>query len=112
MGNDEQSLRMVGLVALYDQPRPDAKGLIGDLGRLGVSVKMLTGDALPIARETARQVGIPDAIITATEFGTKLKGAPEAAARIAEASSGFAEIYPQDKYLIVRVCVEDRMPSA
>ncbi|HIH02793.1 MAG TPA: plasma-membrane proton-efflux P-type ATPase [Methanoregulaceae archaeon] len=102
MGNDEQSLRMVGLVALYDRPRPDARALIGDLGRLGVSVKMLTGDALPIARETARQVGIPDAIITATEFGTKRKGAPEAAARIAEQSSGFAEIYPEDKYLIVR----------
>ena len=30
MGDDERSLRIVGLVALYDIPRPDAKKLIGN----------------------------------------------------------------------------------
>lgn len=102
MGTGERSLRMAGLVAMNDPPRPDARALIEDLGRLGVSVKMLTGDALPIARETARQVGLPDTIITATEFERKRRGAPDEAARIAEEGSGFAEIYPRDKYLIVR----------
>ena len=37
---------LVGLVSLYDPPRPDAKQLIATLLDLGVPVKMLTGDAL------------------------------------------------------------------
>jgi H+-transporting ATPase len=39
---------LVGLVSLYDPPRPDAKQLIAELHDLGVPVKMLTGDALPV----------------------------------------------------------------
>src|SRR5579859_948293 len=42
---------LVGLVMLYDPPRPDAKQLIASLRALGVTVKMLTGDALAVARE-------------------------------------------------------------
>jgi H+-transporting ATPase len=101
MGEDEKSLTIVGLVALYDMPRADAKKLIGDLKGLGISVKMLTGDALPIAKETARQVGLSDALITSTEFEKALETDPDKASRIAETSDGFAEIYPQDKHSIV-----------
>jgi len=49
---------LVGLVSLYDPPRPDAKDLIAALKELGVGVKMLTGDALPVASEIARGVGL------------------------------------------------------
>ena len=52
------ALRFCGLAALYDAPRPDSKKLIGELTGLGVSVKMLTGDALPIAKEISNQVGL------------------------------------------------------
>ena len=51
---------LVGLVSLYDPPRPDAKQLIAALQDLGVAVKMLTGDALPVASEIARGVGLPN----------------------------------------------------
>ncbi|MGQ9513451.1 MAG: hypothetical protein ACUVTL_00080 [Thermoproteota archaeon] len=47
---------MVGIVALFDKPRPDTPQFISDLKRLGISVKMLTGDALPIAREVATKI--------------------------------------------------------
>jgi H+-transporting ATPase len=102
MGEDEKSLKIVGLVALYDMPRSDAKKLIGELKDLGISVKMLTGDALPIAKETARQVGLSDAIMTSTEFEKALETDPDKASEIAEKSDGFAEIYPHDKYSIVK----------
>ena len=46
---------LLGLVTLYDPPRPDAKQLIAELRDLGVPVKMLTGDALAVAREIARR---------------------------------------------------------
>ncbi|MGC8704688.1 MAG: plasma-membrane proton-efflux P-type ATPase [Athalassotoga sp.] len=102
MGDDDKSLKIVGLVALYDMPRPDAKKLIAELKNLGISVKMLTGDALPIAKETARQVGLSDAITASKEFEQLVEEDPNKAAEIAEKSDGFAEIYPQDKYSIVK----------
>jgi len=49
---------LIGLVTLYDPPRPDAKQLIAELHDLGVPVKMLTGDALAVASEIARGVGL------------------------------------------------------
>jgi len=99
---DDKTLKLVGLVAFYDSPRPDAKKLIEELKSLGVSVKMLTGDALPIARETARQVGLSDAITSASDFKKMIKEKPDKASEIAWESDGFAEIYPEDKYLIVK----------
>lgn len=51
---------LVGLVSLYDPPRPDARQLIAKVKELGVAVKMLTGDALAIASEIARGVGLPN----------------------------------------------------
>lgn len=85
---------LVGLAALHDPPRPDSKNLITELKSLGVSVKMLTGDALPIAKEIAREVGIGDRIIDVSEL--------KESAELAEKSDGFAEVYPEDKYLIVK----------
>src|SRR5208282_1010526 len=51
---------LVGLVSLYDPPRPDAKQLIATLSGLGVPVKMLTGDALPVALEIGAGIGLPN----------------------------------------------------
>ncbi len=94
-------LSMAGLIALYDPPRPDAGQLISELRNLGIKVKMLTGDALPIARETARQVGLSDAITSSTVFEEAHARNVQEAGQVAEASDGFAEIYPQDKFNIV-----------
>ena len=56
-GPEHGTPKLVGLVTLYDPPRPDAKQLIAELHDLGVSVKMLTGDALAVASEIAQGVG-------------------------------------------------------
>jgi H+-transporting ATPase len=94
--------KLVGLVAFHDPPRPDSKKLINDIRHLGVSVKMLTGDALPIAMEIARAVGIGDRIVKASELKELTKSDPAKAAELVEKSDGFAEVYPEDKYLIVK----------
>jgi len=93
---------LVGLVALHDPPRPDSKKLISDIRNLGVSVKMLTGDALPIAKEIAREVGIGGRIVKASELKALTTSDQEKAAEFVEKSDGFAEVYPEDKYLIVK----------
>ena len=93
---------LVGLVALHDPPRPDSKKLINAIRNLGVSVKMLTGDALPIAKEIAREVGIGDNIVKASELKALTNSDQAKAAELVEKSDGFAEVYPEDKYLIVK----------
>jgi H+-transporting ATPase len=99
-GTTEHDVRLVGIAALSDKPRPDSSKLITKLRDLGVSVKMLTGDALPIAREMASQVGLGDKITTIWNLRESVKEGKEL--EQVEASDGFAEIYPEDKYIIVK----------
>ena len=96
-----RAFKMVGLAALYDAPRPDSKDLIRFMD-LGVSVKMLTGDSSAIAREIAEEVGLSGDIVSVSDITGSLEDDPQKAADIAEKSDGFAEIYPQDKYAIVK----------
>jgi magnesium-transporting ATPase (P-type) len=58
-GPESGAPALVGLVSLYDPPRPDAGRLIAALKDRGVAVKMLTGDALAVAIEIAGSVGLP-----------------------------------------------------
>ncbi len=52
---------VAGVVGIADQVRPDAAGAVAALRALGIErVVMLTGDAAPVARAVARQVGIDD----------------------------------------------------
>ncbi len=62
-GPDGGSPMLLGLVTLSDPPRPDAKALVAALRELGVSIKMLTGDAVAIAREIAQEVGVPSFLV-------------------------------------------------
>ncbi len=100
--DEDNKPELVGLVALYDLPRPDSKQLIAELGELGISVKMLTGDALPIAKEIAKDVGLGENVMRASNLEQLKKESPLEAAEAAEKSSGFAEIYPEGKYTIVK----------
>jgi H+-transporting ATPase len=98
--SDPNSLRLVGLLPLADPPRPDSKETIGELKRLGVQPKMLTGDNEAIAREIATQVGIGDRILPISNLA-KLSEANQAHA--IDEYDGLAEIYPEDKYKVVKL---------
>jgi H+-transporting ATPase len=100
--NGQKQPKLVGLVTLHDAPRPDSKQLIQALKELGISVKMLTGDALPIAKEIAADVGLGDNVIRAADLKELIKENAIDAAQAADKSDGFAEIYPEDKYTIVK----------
>ncbi len=100
--NTEGQLKLVGTATLYDAPRPDSKQLIQELKELGVPVKMLTGDALPIAKEIARTIELGENIIRVSDLKMLSKTDPIKAVELAENSVGFAEIYPEDKYAIVK----------
>ncbi len=93
--------KLIGLVTLYDPPRPDAKQLIAELRNLGISVKMLTGDALAIAREIAQGVGLLNIRPVSDLKTTKTKTTNETAGFLAGVD-GYAEVYPEDKYIVVQ----------
>ena len=92
---------LVGLVSLYDPPRPDAKQLIATLHDLGVPVKMLTGDALPVASEMARGVGLPN-IQRMAALKTASVQAGDKTVDLFAGADGFAEAFPEDKYIVVK----------
>lgn len=92
---------LIGLVLLNDPPRPDAKQLIAALHELGVPVKMLTGDALEIANEIAHEVGLPNIKRVADLKAASAQAGNEAVDLLAGAD-GFAEVFPEDKYLVVQ----------
>jgi H+-transporting ATPase len=98
-GTSDDNVELVGIAFLYDKPRSDSPKLIQELGALGVKMKMLTGDALPIAQEVAKELGLGTTIVKISD----LKDSPEdKVSKLVEESDGFAEIYPEDKYLIVK----------
>ena len=92
---------LVGLVSLYDPPRPDAKQLIATLHDLGVPVKMLTGDALAVACEIGQGVGLSNIRRVADLKANGAQAGNEATDLLAGAD-GFAEVYPEDKYIVVQ----------
>ena len=100
-GPEQGTPELVGLVTLYDPPRPDARQLIAELHDLGVSVKMLTGDALAIASEIARGVGLHN-IRPVADLKTASALVEKDAVDLLAAADGFAEVYPEDKYIVVQ----------
>ena len=92
---------LVGLVTLYDPPRPDAKQLIATLHDLGVPVKMLTGDALEVASEIARGVGLPN-IRRMADLKAAGAQAGNEAVDLLTGADGLAEVFPEDKYIVVK----------
>jgi magnesium-transporting ATPase (P-type) len=92
---------LLGLVTLVDPLRPDAKQLIATLHDLGVPVKMLTGDALAVAREIGQGVGLPN-IRRMADLKAASAPARHDAGDLLAGADGFAEVYPEDKYLVVQ----------
>jgi H+-transporting ATPase len=100
-GSETGTPGLVGLVSLYDPPRPDAKQLIATLFDLGVPVKMLTGDALPVALEIGQGVGLPN-IRRVADLKAASTAAGNEAVDLLAGADGFAEVYPEDKYIVVQ----------
>ncbi|MEV5658637.1 cation-transporting P-type ATPase [Streptomyces sp. NPDC052291] len=54
----ESGLTLLGLVALYDPPRPEVKAAVGRCHEAGIKVHVVTGDNGATAAAVAREVGI------------------------------------------------------
>ncbi|HZW45586.1 MAG TPA: plasma-membrane proton-efflux P-type ATPase [Dermatophilaceae bacterium] len=95
--------RFLGVLPLFDPPREDAKTTIATASAMGVSVKMVTGDAIAIAKETAAKVGLGTNILDAAGLGDVKKKETTAVAKSIETADGFAQVFPEHKYHIIDV---------
>jgi H+-transporting ATPase len=101
--------RFLGLLPLADPPRADSAQTIADAAAHGVRVKMLTGDNTAIAAEIAGQVGLGTRIVPAAGLlaGREDGHVSTAAEERIEAVDGFAEVFPEHKFAIVKA-LQDR----
>jgi H+-transporting ATPase len=95
--------QFVGVLPLFDPPRRDAKATIATALQMGVKVKMVTGDALAIAQETAKTLGMGTAILDAAGLGDVKRKETASAAAAIENADGFAQVFPEHKFHIVDV---------
>ena len=95
--------RLLGVLPLADPPRQDSAATIHAARELGVRVTMVTGDQAAIGREIAAQVGLGTDIRDAAVLGTGGEQPDtETLAGLVEAADGFAQVFPEHKYRIVR----------
>jgi H+-transporting ATPase len=95
--DEDDDWRFLGLLPLYDPPRQDAASTIDEAKAHGIGVKMITGDNLAIARETARQLGLGQNLMTAE----RLAGGADVGDAV-ERADGFAQVFPEHKFTIVK----------
>jgi H+-transporting ATPase len=88
---------------MFDPPREDAKATIATALTMGVKIKMVTGDALAIAKETAKTLGMGTNILDAGTLGDSKKQESAAVIESIEKADGFAQVFPEHKFHIVDV---------
>ena len=95
--------RLLGVLPLFDPPRVDAKFTVATAAEMGVKIKMVTGDALAIAREMAKTLGMGANILDAKTLGDAKTEENAAVAKTIEDADGFAQVFPEHKFHIVDV---------
>lgn len=95
--------QFLGVLPLFDPPREDAKATIAAARQMGVNVKMVTGDQVAIARETAGKLGLGTNILDASGFGDTKHHETAQLTESIEQADGFAQVFPEHKFHIVDV---------
>ncbi|XVF48170.1 hypothetical protein PTKIN_Ptkin03bG0169400 [Pterospermum kingtungense] len=97
--------QFIGLLPLFDPPRHDSAETIRRALNLGVNVKMITGDQLAIGKETGRRLGMGTNMYPSSSLLGQDKDASIAALpvdELIEKADGFAGVFPEHKYEIVK----------
>jgi len=100
---EEKDLSFLGIISFIDPLKKDAKKTIKLAERLGVKVKILTGDSAEVAGSVAYQVGLTDReeeVLLGKELEKMTEEAQEEAV---EKYSVFARVSPSEKYKIIKL---------
>ncbi len=99
--DDSETWRFLGLLSLYDPPREDSADTISRAVDHGIDVKMVTGDNTAIAVEISRNLGLGSDIKPVGDVFAGDEPSGDDAEAI-EQADGFAEVFPQHKFGIVK----------
>lgn len=93
---------LLGLLSMFDPPREDTAQTIIEAGHLGVPVKMLTGDAIAIAKETCKMLSLGTKVYNSDRL---IHGGLSGSVQhdFVERADGFAEVFPEHKYTVVEM---------
>ena len=92
--------QFLGLLPLFDPPREDSAETIDHAQKMGVQIKMVTGDHMAIAQQIAGQLHLGHNILAADQIHTTHLSAHERAK--IERADGFAQVFPEHKFEIVK----------
>jgi H+-transporting ATPase len=101
--DSDSKWELLGVLPLFDPPREDAKSTVAIAAKMGVKIKMVTGDALAIAREMAKTLGMGSNILDANTLGHSKTEETAAMTKSIEDADGFAQVFPEHKFHIVDV---------
>jgi H+-transporting ATPase len=93
---------LLGMLSMFDPPREDTAQTIIEAQQLGVPVKMLTGDALAIAKETCKMLALGTKVYNSHKL---IHGGLTGTTQhdLVERADGFAEVFPEHKYQVVEM---------
>ncbi len=94
----------LGILSLFDPPREDASAMIREAKLHGVNIKMVTGDNIAIAKQTAVELGLGQNILLAEQIinAKNKEDITHNVAQCAERADGFAQVFPEHKYWLVK----------
>ena len=95
--------QLLGVLPLFDPPRADAKSIVAIAAQMGVKIKMVTGDALAIAKETAKTLGMGTNILDGASLGDSKSDETAEQIKSVEDADGFAQVFPEHKFHIVDI---------
>ena len=94
--------QLLGMYPMFDPPREDTAHTIAEAQHLGLAVKMLTGDAIAIAKETCKMLALSTKVYDSERL---IHGGLAGSAQhdLVEKADGFAEVFPEHKYQVVEM---------
>jgi H+-transporting ATPase len=104
--NPQGDWQFMGVLPLYDPPREDSRRTIETAQKMGVKVKMVTGDQMAIGREIASQLDLGSNIVNADLFNTNKQQKHGQLDSAIEWADGFAQVFPEHKFDIVSLLQE------
>jgi H+-transporting ATPase len=101
--NEQGQWQFLGVLPLSDPVREDSRSTVDAAKEMGLSIKMVTGDQIAIAKEIGRQLDLGKDIVDASLFDETKTHETGQLANAIERADGFAQVFPEHKYHIVDV---------